>query len=81
MQSVRTGIAYVPQVINVFPSLTVRENLEMGAYIRRSGTKERIEQLCEMFPDLRAAIKRPAETSGHACSWPDRERAAARPGT
>jgi len=59
---VRAGIAYVPQVINVFPSLTVRENLEMGAYIRRSGTKERIEQLCEMFPDLRAAIKRPART-------------------
>jgi branched-chain amino acid transport system ATP-binding protein len=59
---VRGGIAYVPQVINVFPSLTVRENLEMGAYIRRSGIKERIGQLCEMFPDLRAAIRRPART-------------------
>jgi ABC-type branched-subunit amino acid transport system ATPase component len=59
---VRGGIAYVPQVMNVFPSLTVRENLEMGAYIRRHGARERIDQLCEMFPDLKAAIKRPART-------------------
>src|SRR5437660_4570880 len=44
---VRGGIAYVPQVANVFPELTVRENLEMGGYIRRTGVRERIEQLFE----------------------------------
>ena len=41
---VRRGMAYVPQVANVFPSLTVVENLEMGAYNRKSGVRERIEE-------------------------------------
>src|SRR3979411_1009223 len=41
---VRRGIAYVPQVENVFPDLTVRENLAMGGYVRKSGGRERIEQ-------------------------------------
>ncbi len=59
---VRKGIAYVPQVANVFPSLTVLENLEMGAYTRKSGTKARIDEVCELFPDLRAAARRPART-------------------
>ncbi len=59
---VRKGMAYVPQVANVFPSLTVLENLEMGAYTRKSGTKARIDEVCELFPDLRAAARRPART-------------------
>ena len=59
---VRHGMAYVPQVANVFPSLTVVENLEMGAYIRKSGVRARIEELYELFPDLRVAAKRPART-------------------
>jgi ABC-type branched-subunit amino acid transport system ATPase component len=59
---VRRGMAYVPQVANVFPSLTVVENLEMGAYNRKSGVRERIEELYELFPDLRPAAKRPAKT-------------------
>lgn len=59
---VREGIAYIPQVANVFPSLTVRENLEMGGYALRSGVDERIDMLCDMFPDLKLAIKRPART-------------------
>lgn len=59
---VRHGMAYVPQVANVFPSLTVVENLEMGAYNRKSGVRERIEELYELFPDLRPAAKRPART-------------------
>src|SRR5450759_2892338 len=42
---VRRGIAYVPQVANVFPQLSVQENLEMGGYIRRHGLRERIEQV------------------------------------
>jgi ABC-type branched-subunit amino acid transport system ATPase component len=59
---VRRGMAYVPQVANVFPSLTVVENLEMGAYTSRSGVKARIEELYVLFPDLRRAARRPART-------------------
>lgn len=59
---VRRGISYVPQVANVFPTLTVLENLEMGAYTRRHGIKEKIAELCEMFPDLHPALKRQART-------------------
>ena len=59
---VRRGLAYVPQVANVFPELTVHENLEMGGYIRKSGVKERIAELYELFPDLRQASRRRAST-------------------
>jgi ABC-type branched-subunit amino acid transport system ATPase component len=59
---VRRGIAYVPQVANVFPDLTVRENLEMGGYSRRSGVRERVAELFELFPDLRDAARRRAST-------------------
>jgi ABC-type branched-subunit amino acid transport system ATPase component len=57
---VRKGIAYVPQVANVFPDLTVRENLEMGGYSRRSGVAAGIEQLFQLFPDLKAASQKRA---------------------
>jgi branched-chain amino acid transport system ATP-binding protein len=57
---VKRGLGYVPQVSNVFPDLTVRENLEMGAYTRRRGVQERIGELCELFPDLGAALRRRA---------------------
>lgn len=59
---VRRGLAYVPQVANVFPELTVDENLEMGGYVRRSGVRERIAELYELFPDLRQARARRANT-------------------
>jgi ABC-type branched-subunit amino acid transport system ATPase component len=59
---IRRGIAYVPQVENVFPDLTVRENLDMGGYVRKSGVRERIEQLFLLFPDLRASAHRRAST-------------------
>ncbi len=59
---VRRGIAYVPQVENVFPDLTVRENLDMGGYVRKSGVRERIEQLFLLFPDLKLAAHRRAST-------------------
>src|SRR3984885_15441110 len=66
---VRRGMAYVPQVANVFPSLTVYENLEMGAYTSKSGVRARIEELYELFPDLRPAAgqdteRRAAEHAG-----------------
>lgn len=59
---IRRGIAYVPQVENVFPDLTVRENLDMGGYVRKSGTHERIEQLFNLFPDLKVAAHKHAST-------------------
>ena len=47
------GIGYVPQTDNVFPSLTVRENLEMGGYrLDRAARDERIDSLVERFPAL-----------------------------
>ncbi len=47
------GIAYVPQVDNVFPSLTVRENLQMGGIrLRSRQLAGHIERACGMFPDL-----------------------------
>ena len=56
------GVSYVPQVANIFPGMTVRENLEMGGYRRRSGVRERIEAMCELFPDLHPALSRKAGT-------------------
>jgi branched-chain amino acid transport system ATP-binding protein len=57
---VRRGLGYVPQVANIFQDLTVRENLEMGAYPRRSGVAQRIGELCDLFPGLRPALRRRA---------------------
>jgi branched-chain amino acid transport system ATP-binding protein len=59
---VRRGISYVPQVANVFSGLTVRENLEMGGFCRKAGLSERLEELCQLFPDLTGALKRKAGT-------------------
>lgn len=49
---VQKGMCYVPQTDNVFPSLTIQENLEMGGYLRRDGVRERLSRTLEMFPDL-----------------------------
>jgi ABC-type branched-subunit amino acid transport system ATPase component len=49
---VRRGMSYVPQVDNVFPSLTVQENLEMGAFVRDAGFAERLEEMYTLFPTL-----------------------------
>lgn len=57
---VRRGMAYVPQINNVFPSLTVLENLEMGAFTRRDNFRPRIEELFTLFPDLRDSRTRQA---------------------
>jgi ABC-type branched-subunit amino acid transport system ATPase component len=54
---VKLGIAYVPQVRNVFGTLTVQENLEIGTYVRTAGSMERV---MELFPDLRGLLKRQA---------------------
>ena len=62
---VNKGVCYVPQTNNVFPTLTVHENLEMGAYIRKDDFRPRLEEIYEMFPPL-AEKKRQAagELSG-----------------
>jgi len=53
-QLVNLGIAYVPQVDNVFPSLSVEENLQMGGNLLSTNLlNERIERALDMFPDLR----------------------------
>ena len=46
------GLSYVPQVDNVFPSLTVEENLEMGAVVRRDDFRGRLEEVLGLFPTL-----------------------------
>ena len=46
------GISYVPQVDNVFPSLTIQENLEMGAFIRKDDFSQRLNEIYELFPVL-----------------------------
>jgi len=50
---VRRGMSYVPQVENVFPSLTVEENLEMGAYIRTDNFRRRLREVYDLLPVLK----------------------------
>ncbi len=64
-ERVRAGMGFVPQVANVFTSMTVEENLEMGAYIRDDDFRPTIEQIYDLFPILRQKRRQPAgELSG-----------------
>jgi len=59
------GMAFVPQTDNVFVTMTVLENLEMGAFLRRGDITGAMEQVFELFPALKAMRARPAgELSG-----------------
>ncbi len=49
---VPAGLSFVPQEFNVFTSLSVEENLEMGAYIRRDDITGTMHSIYAMFPDL-----------------------------
>ena len=49
---VQQGVAFVPQTNNVFPSLTIQENLEMGMFLRPREVKERLEVVFDLFPVL-----------------------------
>jgi branched-chain amino acid transport system ATP-binding protein len=59
---VRRGLCYVPQEANVFPRLTVRENLEMGAFMLSGDPAPQIERMGELFPPLREKWKQTAGT-------------------
>ena len=50
---VREGVGYVPQVENVFPSLTIEENLEIGSWTLNSNIKESISKIFQDFPMLK----------------------------
>lgn len=56
------GLSYVPQVRNVFPNLTVRENLEIAAAVAGAGAPRRIERIMELFPDLKDKARQKAGT-------------------
>ena len=62
---VARGMAFVPQTANVFVSMTVQENLEMGAYLRRDDFTDTMEQVFALFPILAQKRRQPAgELSG-----------------
>lgn len=61
-QIVRAGISFVPQTENVFPTLTVEENLEMGAYLRSDDITAQKAKVFELFPPLREKRRQPAGT-------------------
>ena len=50
---VKSGISFVPQTRNVFADLTVSENLEVGAFLRKDDVKQVIEEIYELFPVLK----------------------------
>ena len=64
-ERVRKGMGFVPQTNNVFPSLTVLENLEMGAFVRADDVADTLSQVLDLFPVLREKADQPAgELSG-----------------
>ena len=64
-QRVQLGIAFVPQTNNVFSSMTVEENLELGAYVRTDDYSDTMDQVYELFPVLKEKRLQPAgELSG-----------------
>jgi len=64
-ERVAQGMAFVPQNKNIFITMTVEENLEMGAFLRRDDINETMEQVFELFPVLKSKRKQLAgELSG-----------------
>lgn len=64
-QRVAKGMAFVPQTENVFTSMTVEENLEMGAFLRRDDLRPTMEQVYALFPVLKDKRRQAAgELSG-----------------
>ncbi len=64
-ERVLKGMGFVPQTNNVFPSLSVLENLEMGAFVRADDVAETLAQVFDLFPILKEKAAQPAgELSG-----------------
>jgi branched-chain amino acid transport system ATP-binding protein len=62
---VKAGMGFVPQTSNVFVTMSVQENLEMGAYIRTDDFSDTMTQVFDLFPILKEKRKQPAgELSG-----------------
>jgi len=62
---VAAGMGFVPQTNNIFPSMTVEENLEMGAFIRKDDIQGTIEEIYSLFPILKEKRRQNAgELSG-----------------
>ena len=62
---VAAGMAFVPQTQNIFATMTVEENLEMGAFLRRDDIRATMAQVYDLFPVLREKRRQPAgELSG-----------------
>ncbi|MGY6529362.1 MAG: ABC transporter ATP-binding protein [Cyanobacterium sp.] len=59
---VKLGMCYVPQISNVFATLTVEENLEMGAYTLSGSCKKQKEIIYSMFPKLKERFRQKAGT-------------------
>jgi branched-chain amino acid transport system ATP-binding protein len=59
-QLAKMGVGYVPQTNNVFPNLTVKENLEMGCYLRPESFHDRFEYVTELFPKLKSRASQKA---------------------
>ncbi len=67
-QLVPLGISMVPQSRNVFPTLTVDENLDVGTYAAPPKDKERVrENVLSLFPDLRGKLD---QAAGELFGWP-----------
>jgi branched-chain amino acid transport system ATP-binding protein len=64
-ERVQKGMGFVPQTQNVFTSMSVQENLEMGAFIRTDNYQDTMEQVFDLFPILKQKRNQPAgELSG-----------------
>lgn len=62
---VKAGMGFVPQTSNVFVTMSVQENLEMGGYIRKDDFSDTMAQVFDLFPILKEKRKQPAgELSG-----------------
>src|SRR5690606_12463138 len=61
-QLVANGVGFVPQTENVFPSLTVEENLRMGLYLRPDDWDQRFAEVVELFPRL---VERREQRAGY----------------
>jgi branched-chain amino acid transport system ATP-binding protein/neutral amino acid transport system ATP-binding protein len=56
------GIAFVPQEANIFPSMSVAENLEMGGFMEPAKVRDRMAAIYDQFPELVEKRRRPART-------------------